>query len=49
MIGKYSPATSSGDYINAQRGLGLGNSEGEEFTWSDEEINKFLPSSLRNS
>ena len=46
-MGKSSPATTAKDYTNAQSGLGLGNNSDEEFTWSDSEINKFLPVKLR--
>ena len=48
-IGKYSPETTYEDYQGAQKGLGLGKNTDEEFTWSDEEIDRFLPSSLRIS
>jgi len=46
-IGKYSPTTAYEDYQEAQKGLGLKGSSDEEFTWSDEEINRFLPKKLR--
>ena len=47
-IGKYAPSTTSEDYVNTQKGLGIySSSKKEEFTWSDEEINKFLPEELR--
>lgn len=48
-IGKYAPSTTYEDYQGAQKGLGLGNNTNEEFTWSDEEIDRFLPSSLQIS
>lgn len=48
-IGKYAPSTTYDDYQVAQNNLGLGNNTDEEFTWSDEEIDRFLPSSLRIS
>ncbi len=48
-IGKYAPATSYNDYKKAQKGSGLGNNNDEEFTWSDKEIDKFLPVQLRIS
>ncbi|PKQ67576.1 hypothetical protein BZG01_07530 [Labilibaculum manganireducens] len=48
-IGKYSPETTYEDYQGAQKGLGLGSNTNEEFSWSDEEIDRFLPSSLRIS
>ncbi|PKL31113.1 hypothetical protein CVV43_04130 [Candidatus Saccharibacteria bacterium HGW-Saccharibacteria-1] len=42
------PQTSSADYDKAQRALGtIGVSGGEQYTWSDEEINKFLSPQLR--
>ena len=34
-------------YITAQKKLGIGKNRGEEFTWSDEEIDRFLPEDLR--
>lgn len=46
-IGKYSPTTVYKDYQEAQKGLGIKGSSDEEFTWSDEEINRFLPKKLR--
>jgi len=46
-IGKYSPTTSYQDYQEAQKGLGLKGNSDEEYTWSDEEINRFLPKKLR--
>ena len=45
-LGKYSMTTNEDDYKSAQKSLGL-NGEGETFTWSKEEINKFLPIELR--
>jgi len=45
-IGKYSPTTTSNDYSNAQAALGLKTKKDEEFTWSDKEIDKFLPKEL---
>ena len=47
-IGKYSPTTTYEDYQESQNGLGLQGNSDEEFTWSDEEINRFLPQELRN-
>lgn len=47
LIGENSPKTTSDDYKNAQKGLGLNGNDGEEFTWSDAEIDKFLPKKLR--
>ena len=46
-IGKYSPTTTYDDYQNTQKGLGLSGEKDEEFTWSDKEINRFLPQLLR--
>jgi hypothetical protein len=46
-IGKYAPATTYNDYQNAQKGLGLSGKKDEEFTWSDKEIDCFLPPLLR--
>lgn len=48
-IGKYSPTTTYEDYQAAQKGLGLDGNSGEEFTWSDDEINRFLPEKFRVS
>jgi hypothetical protein len=45
-IGETAPETIYEDYKQAQIGLGLVGS-GEEFTWSDKEINMFLPEQLR--
>jgi hypothetical protein len=46
MIGKYSLVTDTKDYTKAQMSLGL-RGQGEAFTWSDEEIDRFLPQALR--
>ncbi len=46
-IGKYSPTTTYEDYQETQKGLGLKGNSDEEFTWIDEEINRFLPQKLR--
>lgn len=46
-LGEYSPTTTYKDYIDCQRALGLKGNSDEEFTWSNEEINKFLPKELR--
>ena len=46
-LGKYAPTTTGKDYTNAQKGLGLQGANDEEFTWSDNEIDKFLPKALR--
>lgn len=48
-IGKYSPTTTYEDYQAAQKALGLDGNSDEEFTWSDEEINRFLPKKFRVS
>lgn len=47
-IGKYSLPTNKDDYKNAQKNLGL-TGQDESFTWSTEEINRFLPIELRES
>lgn len=46
-IGKYAPSTTYDDYTKAQKSLGVSGSRSEEFTWSNEEINRFLPKELR--
>lgn len=46
LIGKHSFDTSGEDYSNAQQKLGL-HGNGESFTWSNEEIDRFLPEELR--
>lgn len=46
-IGKYSPTTTYEDYCAAQQGLGLAGNTDEEFTWSENEVNRFLPKKLR--
>ena len=48
LIGKHSFDTTVSDYSNAQRKLGL-HGGGESFTWSNEEIDRFLPEELRLS
>lgn len=49
-IGKYLPTTTTyKDYQAAQNQLGLNGNSDEEFTWTDEEINRFLPQRLRVS
>lgn len=45
-IGCNSPFTSFENYKAAQKSLGL-NGEGEAFSWSDEEIDRFLPDKLK--
>jgi len=47
-LGKSSPTTENADYTDAQSGLGIGENNNEEFTWSDTEIDRFLPLSLRS-
>lgn len=46
-IGESAPETTSEDYAEAQKGLGLIGNSGEEFTWADKEIDKFLPEKLK--
>ena len=46
LLGEYALPTSSSDYVDAQKKLGL-YGEDEAFTWSDEEIDAFLPEALR--
>jgi hypothetical protein len=47
IISELAPQTKYSDYINAQLSL-LGKTKtDEEFTWSNKEINKFLPKKLR--
>jgi hypothetical protein len=46
-IGEFAPVTDYKDYTATQKTLGLEGNSGEEFTWSNEEINKFLPKELR--
>jgi len=46
-IGKYAPSTTYEDYTEAQKSLGLNGQNDEEFTWSDNEIDRFLPKNLR--
>jgi len=46
-IGEYSPVTDYKDYTSAQKSLGLKGNSDEEFTWSNKEIDKFLPKELR--
>ena len=47
-IGKYSLPTNEEDYKSAQKGLGL-SGQGETFTWSPEEIDRFLPWEFREN
>ena len=46
-LGNHAPSTTGKDYQNTQKALGLGNNEDEQFTWSDQEIDLFLPAKLR--
>jgi hypothetical protein len=46
-LGKNSPQTTGDDYMKAQSNLGLTENNNEEFTWSDKDIDKFLPERLR--
>ncbi len=46
-IGENAPETSGDDYKKAQFDLGLNGNSGEQFTWADKEIDKFLPEKLR--
>lgn len=45
--GEFAPETTYADYSSAQKGLGISKNSNEEFTWSDSEIDKFLPEKLR--
>ena len=48
VISDLSPQTGNKEYIEAQIRLNKrGAIQGEEFTWSDEEIDHFLPETLR--
>ncbi|MDP2631760.1 MAG: SLATT domain-containing protein [Candidatus Uhrbacteria bacterium] len=48
IISELAPQTGSQEYTETQIRLNKnGKVEGEEFTWSDEEIDRFLPESLR--
>lgn len=47
-ISDLSPSTGALEYSQAQKILGL-NGDGEQFTWSDAEIDRFLPEELRIS
>ncbi len=48
-VGKSSPTTTANDYSESQKGLGLKGNSDEEFTWSDSEVDRFLPAELRIS
>ena len=45
-LGENAPATENNDYKQTQKGLGISKDNKEEFTWSDSEINNFLPKQL---
>lgn len=48
IICELAPQTGSGEYFEAQRRLNKkGEVQSEEFTWSDEEIDRFLPEKMR--
>ena len=46
-IGEYALPTTYSDYENSQKSLGISGCKEEEFTWSNIEIDKFLPKELR--
>lgn len=46
-IGENAPATSGEDYTETQKSLGIDQNSDEEFTWSNSEIDRFLPQELR--
>lgn len=48
LIGRYSTPTTEEDYNSTQRDLGL-KGDGENFTWSSSEIDRFLPIELREN
>jgi len=45
-IGMFAPTTTYKDYIAAQKSLGL-SADDEQFTWTKEQINRFLPEELK--
>lgn len=45
VVSKLSPQTEYADYLRAQKSLGLTGND-EQYTWSDTEINRFLPKEL---
>ena len=49
IIGESAPTIDVIDYENARKNLGIQKNDKEEFTWSDFEIDKFLPKQLRIS
>jgi hypothetical protein len=48
-LGENAPEITQKDYKNAQMALGIYKSEKQEYTWPENEIDKFLPESLRMS
>ena len=48
-IGEFAPNFDTIDYEQARIGLGISKLNKEEFTWSDSEIDKFLPKQLQIS
>jgi predicted tellurium resistance membrane protein TerC len=48
-IGEFAPSIEIIDYEQARIGLGISKYNKEEFTWSDPEIDKFLPKQLHIS
>jgi hypothetical protein len=47
-VSDLSPQTTEEDYVVAQSRLGLTGGSEEQYTWSDEEIDRFLPKTLRS-
>lgn len=47
IIGQSAFETEYEDYTNAQQGLGINQKPDEEFSWSDQEIDKILPPQLK--
>ncbi|OGL22464.1 hypothetical protein A2707_04020 [Candidatus Saccharibacteria bacterium RIFCSPHIGHO2_01_FULL_45_15] len=48
VVSKLSPQTDYTDYLRAQKSLGL-TGDDEQYTWSDTEINRFLPKELHSN
>ena len=48
VVSKLSPQTEYEDYLQAQKSLGLTGND-EQYTWSDAEIDRFLPKQLRTT
>lgn len=48
LIGEIALTTTSKDYQKAQKSLMCNCSDSEEFSWSDDEIDRFLPKQLRS-